>query len=442
MNKKSDSQSKQEQEITCRCYMYSSKGRSVDEIPKSVLKYLQKLRQKDPKARMSKEDIVKAVEKVMPEGTYVSVIWHDKDTTKDDAGNVVPVDKHLHIAMYLKNVKPIHVIAERLGVPVNMLQAFRKTKQFKNPKQNMFMYLIHTTNGAISEGKHRYDISEVASNWDYEAYLNACKNVAESYELEKDWVGEQILEGKLRYIDFIQKDPYTTFLLNNKTFVTTAIDARYKRMMNSPEEHKVEVIYIQGDAGSGKTAFARAWAKARYGDLCVSSSKRDSVQDYLGQNVMLFDDARPDDFEASDWLKLLDPYNRQSSTSSRYYNKYLAVKCIIVTSTVDFFDFFRYSPHKGNSDEAIDQFLRRFDTVIIAKKFIQSDIAYAGLTAYPVVPCPEYQKGYNSKGIDGKIQRECVDLNYKLGDPTKVKPFMLYTLHDHQTEVPKGKFDL
>ena len=65
-----------------------------------------------------------------------------------------------------------------------------------------------------------------------------------------------------------------------------------------------------------------------------------------------------------DWLKLLDPYNNKSTVTSRYYNKYLAVDAIILTTTTDFKEFFLYAKDKGGVDEPLDQFIRRFTMVI------------------------------------------------------------------------------
>src|SRR5699024_5027104 len=103
----------------------------------------------------------------------------------------------------------------------------------------------------------------------------------------------------------------------------------------------------------------------------------DSVQDYMGEPVAIFDDARPSDFTASDWLKMLDPYNNKSSIASRYYNKYLSVKSIIITATTPFEEFFVYAKDKGGVDEPVSQFMRRFQAVIKVDSEAIEDKLYA-----------------------------------------------------------------
>jgi len=134
--------------------------------------------------------------------------------------------------------------------------------------------------------------------------------------------------------------------------------------MSMREAINLEIIYIQGDAGSGKTTLAKEYALRKYGDYFMTGSSNDSVQDYMGEPVAIFDDARPSDFSASDWLKLLDPYNNKATVTSRYYNKYLAVKCIIITTTTPFYEFFIYAKNKAGVDEPVAQFMRRFSAVI------------------------------------------------------------------------------
>ena len=52
---------------------------------------------------------------------------------------------------------------------------------------------------------------------------------------------------------------------------------------------------------------------------------------------------------------------------NRYYNKYLAVKCIILTTTIPFEEFFAYAKNKSGVHEPVTQFMRRFSVVIKVK---------------------------------------------------------------------------
>lgn len=306
----------------------------------------------------------------LPDGSMWAWIVHDKDVFSEEDENRAgePKAAHLHIAIYLPNAKTPTAVAKMLGEdrPQNV-QKFTG----KNARQNCFSYLVHRTETSKADGKHVYPYSEIHSNFNYEAFVEGAKNSIEASKYERSEVMQMIMKGELRFIDFVMSEPWTSFYLENKTFVSAAIDTLYKRRMNEANREKVLVLYIYGPAGSGKTTYAKHYALKNYRDYCVSSSGNDAVQDYLGQDVMIFDDARPSDFSPSDWLKLLDPYNNQASINSRYYNKYLAVKCIILTSVVKFENFFVESLKNFYGDnnemitaEPIDQFMRRFSYVL------------------------------------------------------------------------------
>ena len=369
----------------------------------------------------------------MPNGTQWAWICHDKDvyTAEDDKATDgmhaagTPKAPHLHISIYLPNTKTITAMAKALGDPrPQNVQKFTGD----NAKQNLFSYLVHRTEGSKADGKHVYDYEEVSTNFDYRAYVEGVKNAIASSQVTLDEVQEKIMNGDLRFIDFVMQDEWTSFYLKRKSFVTSAIDTLYKRRMNDRHDDKVRIIYIQGDAGSGKSKYARIYALKNYRDYCVSSSSNDSAQDYLGQDVMIFDDARPGDFTASEWLKLLDPYNNESTINSRYYNKYLAVKCIILTSVTPFEDFFVYAPKKESDDllEPVGQFMRRFDAVLYAKSWQQADILYTGIDIHSVQPCQEYKRYVGGRDVP---------YVYRVSDkPIKHVDEMIAQLHASDTE--------
>lgn len=317
----------------------------------------------------------------LPRGSQWALAYHDKDvyTPEDEAANPAhksgcPKAPHIHLSIYLPNTKTVSAMAKTLGVAEQNIQMFKG----QNAKQNLFSYLVHKTEGSKQDGKHIYDYAEIMTNFDYRAYVEGISSAIEAAQLDRDTIAQQVFDGSIRYIDFIMRPEYTGFYLQNKSYVQTLIDTKYKRDMNDRQRGKITVMYIEGPAGSGKTEYAKKYALKNYRDYCMSSSHNDSTQDYLGQDVMIFDDARPGDFTASEWLKLLDPYNNESSINSRYYNKYLAVKCIILTSVTPFEDFFVYSSGKGSGDwqEPVGQFMRRFDWVLKCSSYQSADILY------------------------------------------------------------------
>lgn len=368
----------------------------------------------------------------LPRGTQYAYIVHDEDVyteenQAEDPSHVAgtPKTHHLHISIYLPNTKTVSAMAKALGVAENTIQKFKDRPNRRGTgKQNLFSYLIHATEGSQADGKHQYQYEQVVTNFDYKAFVEGVRCAIAAKQHDKNTIREKILSGDLRMVDFIMDNALSAFYLDNKNFVINCIDTKYKREMNRADKKKVEVIYVQGDPGSGKSTFARRYALRKYKDYCVSSSKNDSVQDYLGQEVMIFDDARPNDFDASEWLKMLDPYNNQSTVTSRYYNKYLAVKCIILTTTTPFHKFFVYAKNKGGEvDEPVGQFMRRFSYVINVKGYEKADIRFARINVHRVVRLQE--------PVTERV--ECKHIKYYWGvtkSPIKTSDMQISEIHE------------
>lgn len=97
------------------------------------------------------------------------------------------------------------------------------------------------------------------------------------------------------------------------------------------KHRNINVVFMSGDTGSGKTTFAKKYAEIMNKSYCISSSSNDFMQDYKGEEVFILDDLRDSDIKYTDILKLLD--NHTSSTViSRYYNKGFIGDTIIITS--------------------------------------------------------------------------------------------------------------
>lgn len=334
-----------------------------------------------PSRFKNRQDIEAHLNKHFPDAEWAYIL-HDKDLkvqeiakeqyeyVLDSNGDKIPLEPHIHIAFHFPNPRTPSGIAGLMGEPVEDKGKTVEVFDGRWAKNNMFGYLIHVTDRAKRELKQEYDISEVTANFDYTAFMGRAKNTADANKLEIDDILARIISGELILKDFFRDGKLgnaqvaSLFYTKNDTKINKAIESKYKLQMSSKGDVDLEVIYIQGPAGSGKTTIAKKYAERKYGDYFISGSSNDAAQDYMGEPVAIFDDARPGDFKASDWLKLLDPYNNKSSVTSRYYNKYLAVDAIILTTTTDFKEFFLYAKEKGGVDEPLDQFIRRFNMVV------------------------------------------------------------------------------
>lgn len=336
--------------------------------------------------------------------TEWAYILHDKDMEKG-----VRVEDHIHIAFYFPNPRTPARIAEMMGEPAENKGSSIEIFSGRWGKNNMFAYLVHATDRAKEEGKHRYSESEVTANFDYMGFMERVKDTAETNKLDIDDIQARIISGDLILKDFFQDGKLghanvaSLFYTNNKHKIDRAIESRYRVQMSNKGGVDLEIIYIQGEAGSGKTTLAKEYAERKYGDYFMTGSSNDAVQDYMGESVAIFDDARPSDFDASDWLKLLDPYNNKSTVTSRYYNKFLAVECIILTTTTPFHEFFVYAKNKAGVDEPISQFMRRFSMVLSVRPE-EDDLgnSYAVGQIYKIKKLDQPQRlyfGNDNKGI-------------------------------------------
>lgn len=357
-----------------------------------------------------KDAIIKHLKKHFPDSEWAYIL-HDKDMK-----NGVKKEDHIHIAFYFNNPRSPQKVASIMGDKPQSVAVFTG----RWAKNNMFAYLIHATPTAIEEGKHQYSPDAVTANFDYIKYLGNVKTAAEAKKLDIEDIQAKIISGELILKDFFTDsklwDKYTAglFYTRNKPAIDRAIEARYKIQMSSREDINLEVIYIQGPAGSGKTTIAKEYAERKYGDYFITGSSNDAVQDYMGEPVAIFDDARPSDFDASDWLKLLDPYNNKSTVTSRYYNKYLAVRCIILTTTIPFEEFFVYAKNKAGVDEPVSQFMRRFKLVIKVtpeKDDMGRDFAVGQLYAVERVTNPNPSDPFERKRMVGS---SWITYEYKL----------------------------
>ena len=121
----------------------------------------------------------------------------------------------------------------------------------------------------------------------------------------------------------------------------------------------MECIYITGASGTGKSTYAQMICEEKGYSCFVSSGSNDILDGYGGEDVIILDDLRADYIGVSDLLKLLDN-NTASTVKSRYKNKVLECKMIIITSVNTIEEFF-HKALKG-SQEPIKQLERRCKT--------------------------------------------------------------------------------
>lgn len=344
------------------------------------------------KAYLSEEQITKGLEQTDKNGinhlTNYAYILHDKDVKKDGT----PRAPHWHILIKMDNTYTFNTIAKRFGVEPQYVS------KIKTRFANCLMYLTHNTPQAQIDKKYQYDDEEVKSNyaWQKERQkgLDELKNQNKKREIIELIDNNTMKEYNID--EFLSTDDYVKY----KRVIDTAFEFKREKLLHI-KDRELECIYLYGDSGNGKTTYAKGLARAKGYSSFVSSGSNDALDGYKGQECIIFDDLRPECYEISDLLKILDNHT-VSSGKSRYHNKVLSeCKLIIITTIVDI-DLF-YLRMKNHSTEPIYQLKRRCATKIKMNKNtisirlfdeVKGDYGKEVLTTNPIVtkyPAKEFK---------------------------------------------------
>ncbi len=271
-------------------------------------------------------------------------ILHDKDDTRP----------HYHIYVNFGNNGVSHeLVASWFNVPPNFVN------KIKGRSTDMLAYLTHSNDS--QKHKHQYDPSEVVANFDFETEVKNSKIIGNFKEYS--------FAQMLKYID--------TLPVSEKCKAHSQLERLWRiecSMLTFNPDRNVDVVFIYGKAGTGKTYYAKKLLTSLDYDFCVSSSSNDPFQDYLGQRAIILDDIRDTAFELSDLLKILDN-NTSSSVRSRFANKVFNGNMIVLTSPVPL--CFWYREYRWNKDDTLDQLFRRINVYVeVTEKEI---LVYDGL---------------------------------------------------------------
>lgn len=277
-------------------------------------------------------------------------ILHDKDTLADGTLKY----KHWHIAMKFNRGRKLSNIASWFSISENFFN-YSKTGNF----DDMLAYLIHTN----AREKFQYDPSEVQANFDYADWLKTyqTKEKKQATNKRRDEIVNLIANGTIREYnidEFITPTEYNQF----KSSIKNALEYR-AIMLEKQNSRDMEVIYIYGNGGTGKSTYAEEIAKRRGYSFKRSASDRDPLGSYKGQDSFVLDDARGDSFSFKDWLGILDNHQDRHG-GSRFHDKiFTECKALFITSTDPPEKFWKeLSADRPYEDP--HQFYRRVKTVI------------------------------------------------------------------------------
>ena len=265
-------------------------------------------------------------------------ILHDKDDTRP----------HYHIYLHFGTSSvDTKLVATWFDIPENFIN------KIKGRRVDMLMYLTHSN--STQQHKYQYSPDEIVANFDLESEIEASKIIGDfkkySYAQQLQYVNSLPIAEKSKSFTQLKK----LWELECQCLTLTT-------------DRDIQVIFITGKGGTGKTYYAKKLCERLNYDYCVSSSSNDPFQDYLGQKAMIFDDMRDKSFEFEDLLKILDNHT-SSSVKSRFNNKVFNGLLIIITSSVPL--NYWYMKHKMSVDNLVQLYRRINCYVEITKEFIK-----------------------------------------------------------------------
>lgn len=277
------------------------------------------------------------IQKVCMEHTTIkhwAYILHDKDDTRP----------HFHIYVnFGKAGVPHDMVARWFGVDENFVE------KIKGKKADVLLYLIHGNES--QKNKHQYAPSEVHANFDWETEVANSKIIG---DFDKYSYAQM-----LAYVDTLPLDEKTQAFAKLKKLW----ELRCQTALMKPDR-KIDVVFICGKGGVGKTYYAKKLLTSMDLDFCISSASNDPFQDYLGQKAIILDDLRDSTFEKmDDLLKALDN-NTSSSVRSRFNNKVFNGEVIVITSSVPLRYWYKNKRYEYGGTDSLEQLYRRIGTYV------------------------------------------------------------------------------
>ena len=308
------------------------------------------------------DDLKEIIENVV-KPTRFAIIIHDKDI--DEKGQ--PVEAHAHAMMSFDNPRHASAVAKQLGDKAERVEVW------KGNSGNGYAYLVHRTQEA--RHKYQYDPSEIIANFDFPEYL---LKITQEVESKNKRINIQLLLDAL-YDGSISKAELEARLTGSQygKYKSQIENIYAKRLQNEAEKWRAEmreqgkqvnVLWIFGEAGVGKTKLALEYAEKANQSYFVTGSSKDIFQQYSGEHTMIMDELRPNVIPYQDLLRITDPFGigREIMAPSRYSDKALACDTIIITSPYNPLAFYDeiFGTNRALYIDNREQLLRRIALII------------------------------------------------------------------------------
>ena len=280
-------------------------------------------------------------------------ILHDKDTYTDEDEKKNPKHKagslkepHWHICLKFADSQDTKYVARWFGIEEQYVNK-SKSGHF----EDMLLYLTHIN----ASEKYQYSPNEVRSNIDYKQFVEKNGTLL----TRKEEIIEKIVSGEIReynYSNYISANDYVKYAAQIEKAYAYRRDKIYTGNRN------LEVIYITGASGTGKTSFAKMLAENKGYTSYITGSDNDLLDGYKGEECLILDDLRGSSMRFSDFIKMIDN-NTDTREKSRYYNKNITECKLIIITSIHNMDTF-YNNIFAEKDEPLIQFQRRCKTYL------------------------------------------------------------------------------
>lgn len=288
-------------------------------------------------------------------------ILHDKDTD-DDGKQIRP---HFHIMLHFKDAKTISRVAKVFNDKEQYIEAWHSTIN------NGYSYLIHETNNAQS--KYHYDPSEVVASFDFKAKIKEIRQKVKKPSRQaienfiNDYSNEKLTKEKLQEkIGVLEMARHKTLIDHIDEILAYK---KHQEFLKQFSGLQCVTYWLYGEAGVGKTRLAReVLEKCHPNNFCILGSQRDHFQEYRGQEFIVINDLRPNDYEYGQLLTLLDPWEIDKMAPARYHDKYLNARAIYITTPYSPINFYNECNIANPLVDTFEQLKRRIISLQLTEK--------------------------------------------------------------------------